>query len=51
MKVISFYSDDLKVRGQSHLSATNKLDYVIETMCKLGEKVTLLSLSAISNKY
>ena len=49
MKVISFYSDDLNIRGQSHLSATNKLNYIIDIMRGLKENVSLLSLSAISN--
>ena len=44
MKVIAYYSKDLKKRGPCVLSARNKLDYLIGALIANGENVSVVSL-------
>ncbi len=44
MKMIAWYSGDLKKRGPCILSAKNKIDYIVESFLFNGESVSVLSL-------
>lgn len=49
MKIIAFYSENPNERGSSSPACINKLNYIIDCLLRLGEKVEILSLCSVSN--
>ena len=50
MKVIAFYTNDMKNRGPCYLSSKNKLDYIFSILSELDYYFEVLSLCTVTNK-